>query len=205
MEPLPPTWQQLFDELEAQRAKQAAQLEEQGRQLAKQTEQLGSLISQLDTLSKMLRRREEQIARLGRENRRLRRRLGLDEPDLDPEPDPSSPSPPPSDPPAGASSSKSPGGKSPSKKRKPRRRGGRRPPPSHLPEDLEHHEVCACGERASTPWALAQSTRESPLLATAPRQVRASASLAIFLPAIRHLRGRRLPKPGQQKVAARLG
>jgi transposase len=152
MEPLPPTWQHLFDELQAQRADQAVQLEEQGRQLAKQSQQLSSLISRLDTLSKMLRRREEQNARLERENRRLRRELGLDEPEPDPEPDPSSPSPPPSDPPARASSSKSPGGKSPSKKRKPRRRGGRRPPPSHLPEDLEHHPVCACGACGGKVW-----------------------------------------------------
>ena len=143
MEPLPPTWQHLFEELRTQRAEQAAQLKEQSRQLA-------SLLSQLDTISKMLRRREEQNARLERENRRLRRKLGLDEPEDDPEPDP--PSPPLSDQPVDASPSKSPSGKSMSKPCKPHRRGGRRVPPRHLPEDQEHHEVCACGACGGKVW-----------------------------------------------------
>jgi len=98
----------------------------------------------------MLRRREEQNARLERENRRLRCKLGLDEPEDDPEPDP--PSPPLSDQPVDASPSKSPSGKSMSKPCKPHRRGGRRVPPRHLPEDQEHHEVCACGACGGKVW-----------------------------------------------------
>jgi hypothetical protein len=40
---------------------------------------------ELRTIRRLLRRREEQLAKAEREVRRLRRRLGLDEPDPEPE------------------------------------------------------------------------------------------------------------------------
>ncbi len=107
----------------------------------------------LDQLVSMLRRREAQLKRAERENRKLRRELGLD----DPEPEPTA-EPVPTDTPASEETGSDSGSlgsdptdpkasaESPSRKpqSRPRSRGGRRPPPAHLPTDTERHEVCAC-------------------------------------------------------------
>lgn len=89
---------------------------------------------ELKQLRKMLRRREDQLKRSERENRKLRQKLGLPDPDDDPDPEltkAARPASPPSDTaPAGPGSVFSP----PAMKKRPRSRGGRRPPPAHLPE-----------------------------------------------------------------------
>jgi transposase len=161
MELSPKQWREERERLLAERdyalggmAKLQESVDELMRMIAGQNDRLGQLVS-------MLRRREEQLKRSEREVRKLRRKLGLDDPD--PEPDaqpvpeaedtPSTTSPnetsPSADP--GPKAKASPKGEpdadaSSSKPRpRPRSRGGRRPPPEHLPSDVEHHEVCACG------------------------------------------------------------
>lgn len=121
--------------------------------VAKQNDRLDELVS-------MLRRRETQLKRAERENRKLRKELGLD-----PEPDPPSQPVPevkpkedqpssdsdsaqqaeaPEDPTAStASNGAAARGAKPMPR--PRSRGGRRPPPAHLPGTEEFHGVCACG------------------------------------------------------------
>lgn len=130
------------------------------------TELLAKQNDRLDQVVSMLRRREAQLKRLERENRKLRRQLGLD-PDPEPEPDamavpdddePSEETDPElsvewpdgSDDDASASSSEvsevtASTDSIPTPRSRPRSRGGRRPPPAHLPTVLEMHEVCACG------------------------------------------------------------
>ena len=136
------------------------------RSLDQLVQQMARMSDELSQIRKMLRRREAQLAKLEAENRKLRRKLGLD----DPEPEPDAAEVPPSDDstdeqpddagrsgassPSGAGGSKTkasaesppPDGTSPpdgAPKRK-ARVGGRRPPPAHLPADREHHRVCAC-------------------------------------------------------------
>ena len=134
---------------------------------------MASQNDRLDQVVTMLRRREEQLRRAEMENRRLRRELGLDDPEPDPTagpvPEDGAPSESASDGEASwsssstepkgasveasesdgdASSSSSQGGSEPESDTRPpkkkRSRGGRRPPPAHLPEDSERHDVCAC-------------------------------------------------------------
>lgn len=140
-----------------------ASLDRMADLLAKQGEELAAI-------RKMLRRREAQLKRAERENRKLRRLLGLDDPD--PEPD-AAPVPEPSEPEgddapepdadanaddndAKACSDEGPEDESdaadderdaaaPKPDRK-KRRGGRRAPPKHLPVVEEHHPVSACGQ-----------------------------------------------------------
>jgi transposase len=118
-------------------------------QMARQNERLDEVVS-------MLRRREAQLKRAQTEIRKLRRKLGLDdEPDPDdalevpPVADPAPPAPAGGDPTTTSgtrgSAEPSPEGLTPPPpKPRPRSRGGRRPPPTHLPEETEHHPVCAC-------------------------------------------------------------
>lgn len=144
-------------------------------QMAKLQDSINTLTSmiagqndRLDQVVSMLRRREAQLKRLEAENRKLRRALGLDDPDPEPTaaPDPaqsSSEEPQPDasvtsstaespDPkgstsleatdtaaPKSTTSTESTGGKG-----RQRSRGGRRSPPAYLPCDEERHEVCAC-------------------------------------------------------------
>ena len=139
----------------------SATIARQGKQLDEMTQVMARQGDQLEQVLKMLRRRETQLKASERENRKLRRMLGLDDPD--PEPDAS---PLPGDPDAEGSADPEeagPGGGSkttkasaeadddgdelavPAKKPRPRSSGGRRPPPPHLPTEVESHEVCACG------------------------------------------------------------
>ncbi len=151
MPTLPQEWKDELDKLRAERdaarADSAAvrkSIDQLARMMAKNNERL-------DQIYAMLRRREAQLKRAQAENRKLRRKLGIGDPDDDPEPDPvgglssgSSES-------SGAepnSSSGSGGGEPstrPKRKRRGRSQGGRRAPPEHLPADTEHHRVCACG------------------------------------------------------------
>lgn len=119
----------------------------------------------LDQVVSMLRRRESQLKRAEAENRKLRKALGLDDPDPKPKgTPPSTPTKAGDDPgssapgdPAGGSSPKGDVGEAtppppepdpakPEESPQPRSRsrGGRRPPPAHLPADEERHAVCAC-------------------------------------------------------------
>ena len=147
---LPPEWQRAVDQLRKERAEQDARL----KQLM---EMLADHDHQLKTLRKMLRRRESQLKRAERENRKLRRKLGLPDPKSDPEPEPPKPGPGPGPAPAPAPAPAGPGEGSqadtPSgKKKRPRSRGGRRPPPDNLTEDVERHEVCACAQCDGKVW-----------------------------------------------------
>lgn len=127
-----------------------ASLDRMADLLAKQGEELAAI-------RKMLRRREAQLKKAERENRKLRRLLGLDDPD--PEPDaalvPSEvddEAPPDIGTASGsdddAKASAEPGGDDDvtEKPDKPKRSGGRNAPPKHLPSDEEHHEVSGCGQ-----------------------------------------------------------
>lgn len=168
MTDLPPDWQRVFDRLERDREAAARRAEELQRTLDRLTDLMAKQGEELTAIRKMLRRREDQLAKAEREVRRLRRRLGLDDPD--PEPDAA---PVPDDPTGeeGASAADVPaeadgdgqvradegprdlardvegadeaGDHEPGRERR-KRRGGRRGPPEHLPADEEHHEVCAC-------------------------------------------------------------
>jgi transposase len=140
--------------------------------LRKSIEQLSGMVAsqndRLDQLVSMLRRREEQLRRKEGEVRKLRRQLGLDDPEPEPDavpmpegapaegaPDPaagsesagtSTPSTSPGS--EGSSGGDGPAPETPATERgkRPRSRGGRRPPPAHLPVDQERHNVCACGK-----------------------------------------------------------
>ena len=124
----------------------------------KLTQMMASQNDRLDEVVSMLRRRDAQLKRAEAENRKLRRKLGLDDPDPEPT----------SEPVSDKSSAKSedeaataapPSAKGPdtkdlaadprpqpeSPKPRPRSRGGRRPPPEHLPQEIERHKVCTCG------------------------------------------------------------
>jgi len=111
----------------------------------------------LDQLVAMLRRRDAQLKRSEREIHKLRRKLGLDDPDPEPDAAPLPEPPPPDAEDSGdaTSSTSTEGGstRSGSKKkrtRRPRSRGGRRPPPEDLIGDEEHHPVCACAHCGGT-------------------------------------------------------
>jgi len=150
-----PTYDQLREDNERHRAERDQafrhmlrlqdSLDELMKMVAGQNEKLDQLVS-------MLRRREAQIKRAEAEVRKLRRKLGLDEPD----PEPTS-APLPEEPPSSESDEDKSEGETPSEssgskasnqvekpKPRPRSHGGRRPPPEHLPTDTERHDVCAC-------------------------------------------------------------
>ena len=63
----------------------SATIARQGKQLVEMTQVMARQGDQLEQVLKMLRRRETQLKASERENRKLRRMLGLDDPD--PEPD----------------------------------------------------------------------------------------------------------------------
>jgi hypothetical protein len=139
MPELPPEWRVVFDQMAAERA-------DMNRRLSEMLELLADNNRELKQLRKMLRRRETQLKNAQREVRKLRRQLGLPDPDDKPEPPDTPP------PPRGSTPDSPPTPSKPAKKPRPRSRGGRRPPPAHLPEDVERHEVCACGECGGKVW-----------------------------------------------------
>ena len=121
--------------------------------LQKSLDELAQVVAgqndRLDQIVSMLRRREAQLKRSEAEVRKLRRKLGLDDPDPDPVAAPVGGDTPPSDEAHGGGAKE--GSKASTdetkaeRKSRPRSRGGRRPPPAHLPADTERHAVCACG------------------------------------------------------------
>lgn len=122
--------------------------------VAKQNDRLDEVIS-------MLRRREDQLKRAERENRKLRKLLGLDpEPESEPEPEPkplaedgeASPDPTEGgsdDAPSNETDSNEEGA-NPKPKPRPRTRGGRTALPTHLGSTDELHEACACAHCGGT-------------------------------------------------------
>ncbi|MFP6641402.1 MAG: hypothetical protein VCC04_14240, partial [Myxococcota bacterium] len=85
---LPHEWKDELDKLRAERDAARADstatrksIDHLARMMAKNNERL-------DQIYAMLRRREAQLKRSQAEVRKLRRKLGIDEPDDDPEPDP---------------------------------------------------------------------------------------------------------------------
>ncbi|HCH62428.1 MAG TPA: IS66 family transposase [Deltaproteobacteria bacterium] len=160
MPDLPPEWKSTFDRLE----RDAEAANRRADRLQASVDRLADLLAkqgdELTAISKMLRRREDQLTKAERENRRLRKKLGLDDPDPEPDAAPipdeqraddgGSDEPPPS---GSSGDSRALAGDAPDETdetdettagtRKPRR-GGRRRPPVHLPADEERHTVCAC-------------------------------------------------------------
>lgn len=150
------------DALERARAEERARADRLQGSLDQVVALAAQQSDELAALRKMFRRLEAQLAKLLAENRKLRRKLGLDDPDPEPQAAPVlSGDGPVVDPgneggaPKGAASPKLPGrgGKTRSEADspepgdappRPRRVGGRRAPPEHLPADHEHHGVCAC-------------------------------------------------------------
>lgn len=155
MPSLPKEWKEEFARLRAERDLAFRELSSMRKSLDQLTTMMAGQNDRLDQVVSMLRRREAQLKRSEAEVRKLRRKLGLDDPDPDPVAEPV-PSTPPSerseqatktpgtetdrDPKASSEDSSTMG-----RKPRPRSRGGRRPPPEHLPAEPEHHEVCACG------------------------------------------------------------
>lgn len=156
MPPLPPEWKEEFARLRRERDQAFRQLANLQASMDKLTDMMAAQNDRLDQFALMLRRREAQLKRSEAEARKLRRKLGLDDPDPDDDPEPGGPSTS-SEP----SSDALDGGEGPKKSKggpkktgnsegsgktdkKPRSRGGRRPPPEHLPSDTERHQACAC-------------------------------------------------------------
>lgn len=169
----PSHWQRIIDGLENERAAQSARADRLQLSLDRIADQMARQADELTVIRKMLRRREAQLAKAEAEVRKLRRKLGLDDPDPDP-----SAAPVPdeggsadtaasdastSDASGATNASKdaqdthaSPSGGRPeartnedrpsSEEPPPRKQrvGGRRPPPGHIPADREHHGVCTC-------------------------------------------------------------
>ena len=162
MTKLPPDWQPVLDALTEEREAHRKRADRLEARLDRILGQLASQTDELNALTKMLRRREQQLAKSEAENRKLRRKLGLDDPEPEPEAAavPEAPEAPGSDsvtddptpdpapaPARGRTRTRSEAdgsGAVDSEAASPRRVGGRRPPPAHLPADREHHRVCAC-------------------------------------------------------------
>ena len=149
MSSLPEEWKEELARLRAERDLAFRNMVSHQKSLDELTRMVAAQNERLDQLLSMLRRREAQLRRSEAENRKLRRQLGLDEPD----PDPVAEAVPPSPATEGlegtaetaASESTGEASRLPRRKSRPRTRGGRRPPPDHLPADVERHEACLCG------------------------------------------------------------
>lgn len=153
MPDLPTEWKRVFERLERQ-------LEAANRRADRMADLLAKQGEELTAIRKMLRRRDAQLTKAERENRKLRRKLGLDDPDPEPDaaPFPAEPGVETGGVDGGDGDSGAGGGNQACAKTtdetdegantpqraKPRRRGGRRRPAAHLPADREHHAVCAC-------------------------------------------------------------
>ena len=163
MQPLPDEWKEEFARLRSERDLAFRELVSLRGSVDNLAEMVATQNDRLDQVLSMLRRREEQVRRLETENRKLRKQLGLD----DPEPEPDAAPVPEDATPAGESTEsetgstpssgskasvegadddKGPQKPAPKRAPRPRSRGGRRPPPDHLPADTERHDVCACGK-----------------------------------------------------------
>lgn len=154
----PPDWQRVIDALEKDRAAQRVRADRSEAQFRGIIDQLARQTTELNALSKMLRRREQQLAKAEAEVRKLRRKLGLDDPDPEPDaaevpddtPEPADtcgeqvPAPAPSPPRGGRAKPRAQADGGEEAAPRPRRVGGRRAPPAHLPADRERHSVCAC-------------------------------------------------------------
>src|SRR5690554_5591207 len=152
MPPLPPEWKEEFERLRTERDQAYRHMAKLQASMDKLTDMVAKQNDRLDQLVSMLRRREAQLKRSEAEVRKLRRKLGLDDPD--PEPDAA---PVPDEEAAGDEVSEGERSESSTntepkasaepeaRKPRPRSRGGRRPPPEHLPADTEEHPVQACG------------------------------------------------------------
>ena len=170
MTELPPDWQRVVDRLERDREATACRANRLQASLDRMADLMAKQGDELTAIRKMLRRREAQLAKSEREVRKLRRKLGLDDPDPEPEalpvpedtPDDGATSDaessteaegdlkasaddgPPGDVDAeGTADEDEPLDVQPGPERK-KRQGGRRAPPAHLPADHEHHEACSC-------------------------------------------------------------
>lgn len=156
MPQLPEAWKEEFARLRAERDAAFRELTELRKSIGHLTAMMARQNEQLDQIVSILRRREAQLQRANAEVRKLRRKLGLDDPEPDPAEAPAPESPYIDDDAArggdaadatedGASGSSNeaplPEG---STEPKPGVGGGRRPPPEHLPTDVEHHGVCTC-------------------------------------------------------------
>jgi hypothetical protein len=140
--------------LQAERDAAVRERAELATSLAQLTGMVASTNDKLDQVVSMLRRREAELKRLAAENRKLRRKLGLEpdpEPTVAPIPEPAEDDPGMADdtgaPPASEPDAGSPGNPTSAlaaKAPRPRSAGGRRPPPEHLPSDTESHEVASC-------------------------------------------------------------
>lgn len=158
--------------LERAAAAEAARADRLQATLDRLADQVAGLTEQVASLTKMLRRRDAQLAKSEAENRKLRRKLGLD----DPEPEPDAAAVPElrdglteaagdgaaarpgrgsrgreraegegqgAEGGAAADAGDSSGGEAAPERK--RREGGRRRPPAHLPADVEPYPVRACG------------------------------------------------------------
>ena len=150
MPDLPVEWKEEFARLRLERDQAFRSMMKLQGSMDKLTQMMARQNDRLDEVVSMLRRRESQLKRAQAENRKLRRKLGLDddpEPTSEPVPDESSEEEHDDEAtPTGSATSESSRAKASAEpKPRPRSRGGRRPPPAHLPHDIESHDVCACG------------------------------------------------------------
>ena len=81
MTKLPPDWQPVLDALTEEREAHRKRADRLEARLDRILGQLASQTDELNALTKMLRRREQQLAKAEAEKRKLRRKLGLDEPE----------------------------------------------------------------------------------------------------------------------------
>lgn len=164
MRRLPDEWKEEFARLRSERDLAFRELGALRRSVEQLTGMVAGQNDRLDQVVSMLRRREEQLRRAEAEVRKLRRLLGLDDPEPEPEaavapetaPSPADESgttepeadagkPSPDSASTSDGSGTEPEKPAPTGASRPRSRGGRRPPPAHLPVDSERHDVCACG------------------------------------------------------------
>lgn len=85
MADLPPDWKRAFKRLEREAEKANRRADKLQLSVDRLTDLLAKQGDELTAIRKMLRRRDSQLTKAERENRKLRRQLGLDDPD--PEPD----------------------------------------------------------------------------------------------------------------------
>jgi hypothetical protein len=87
MSELPSDWKRVFERLEREGAAHAARADRLQLTLDRMADQMARQGDELRAITKMLRRRDSQLAKSEALIRKLRRALGWDEPEPDPEPD----------------------------------------------------------------------------------------------------------------------